>query len=116
MKRVCRYVQEYSETKPETHQGLDLKQMTMAQLFAHFQLEPATIEFIGHALALHGNDDYRNESALPTVMKVKLYHDSLMRFAGTRSPYIYPLYGLGELPQVQTVSFLPLRRFRHLHD
>jgi RAB protein geranylgeranyltransferase component A len=38
----------------------------------------------------------------PTVEKIKLYHESLMRFydQGIRSPYIYPLYGLGELPQV----------------
>jgi GDP dissociation inhibitor len=38
----------------------------------------------------------------PSVEKIKLYHESLMRFydQGIRSPYIYPLYGLGELPQV----------------
>lgn len=35
--------------------------------------------------------------------QVKLYHDSVMRFEGTRSPYIYPLYGLGELPQVRAM-------------
>ena len=100
LRDVVRYVQEYREDKPETHNGLNLKAMTMSQLFAYFQLEEATIEFIGHALALHTNEDYMHEPALPTVLKVKLYHDSLMRFAGTRSPYIYPLYGLGELPQV----------------
>jgi Rab GDP dissociation inhibitor len=31
-------------------------------------------------------------------MAVKLYSESLARF-DTGSPYIYPLYGLGELPQ-----------------
>ena len=93
-------MQEYNKTKPETHGGLNLETMTMAQLYAHFQLENATIEFIGHALALHGTEEYMHEPALPTVEKVKLYHDSLMRFEGIRSPYIYPLYGLGELPQV----------------
>ena len=40
------------------------------------------------------------EPALATVKKIRLYYDSLMRFEGTSSPYIYPLYGLGELPQV----------------
>lgn len=34
----------------------------------------------------------------------KLYAESLARFQGG-SPYIYPLYGLGELPQV---CFQPL--------
>jgi hypothetical protein len=34
-------------------------------------------------------------------MKIKLYHDSLLRYDGLTSPYIYPRYGLGELPQVR---------------
>lgn len=46
------------------------------------------------------DDGYMAEPALPTVQKIRLYYDSLMRFEGTASPYIYPLYGLGELPQV----------------
>lgn len=93
------YVQSYDITKQGLHQALDLNKMNMAQLYQHFQLEDATIEFIGHALALHSNEDYFSEPALPTVLKIKLYHDSLMRFSETRSPYIYPVYGLGELPQ-----------------
>ena len=41
--------------------------------------------------------------AWPTVQKIKLYYQSLMRFESTSSPYIYPLYGLGELPQVGSI-------------
>lgn len=33
------------------------------------------------------------------LLSVKLYAESLARFQGN-SPYIYPMYGLGELPQV----------------
>ena len=54
-----------------------------------------------HAIALHSSDGYLQQPALETVERIKLYHNSLERFAGTRSPYIYPLYGLGELPQVK---------------
>ena len=36
---------------------------------------------------------------------VKLYAESLARFQGG-SPYIYPLYGLGELPQVSVHFFV----------
>ena len=56
----------------------------------------------GHALALHTDDSYVSKPAQPTVLRIKLYYESLMRFydQGIRSPYIYPLYGLGELPQV----------------
>ena len=46
------------------------------------------------------DDSYMALPAWPTVQKIKLYYQSLMRFDNTSSPYIYPLYGLGELPQV----------------
>jgi Rab GDP dissociation inhibitor len=48
------------------------------------------------------DDNYLDQPALPTVMKIKLYHDSLLRYDGLTSPYIYPRYGLGELPQVRS--------------
>ncbi len=94
------YVQDYEEDNPATHQGLDLKKLSMMDLFKYFSLEPSTIEFIGHALALYTNDAYLMQPALPTVLRIKLYHDSLSRYEGITSPYLYPLYGLGELPQV----------------
>lgn len=50
------------------------------------------------------DDSYMAEPAWPTVQKIKLYYESLTRFENTSSPYIYPLYGLGELPQVDTVT------------
>ena len=46
------------------------------------------------------DDGYLSQPALDTVLKIKLYYESLTRFEGTTSPYIYPRYGLGELPQV----------------
>jgi Rab GDP dissociation inhibitor len=33
------------------------------------------------------------------VERVQLYYSSLTRYEGGKSPYLYPLYGLGELPQ-----------------
>lgn len=80
-------------------------------------------------MALHSNDSHLHQPAYDTVMRMKvscsrrtlkyvspcyrsivfdsvalnfffqLYAESLARFQGG-SPYIYPLYGLGELPQV----------------
>lgn len=32
-----------------------------------------------------------------TINRIKLYSESLARYG--KSPYLYPLYGLGELPQ-----------------
>ncbi len=40
---------------------------------------------------------YLNESCLDLINRVKLYSESLARYG--KSPYLYPLYGLGELPQ-----------------
>jgi len=93
------YVQEYDPKNPRTHKGNDLKRMTMKQLFDSYGLDVQTIDFIGHAIALHRDDAYMSEPAEDTVLKIQLYNDSLHRFEGTKSPYIYPLYGLGELPQ-----------------
>ncbi|MBA0698150.1 hypothetical protein Goari_021655, partial [Gossypium aridum] len=63
-----------------------------------YGLEDDTIDFIGHALALYSSDNYLDQPALDFVKRMKLYAESLARFQGG-SPYIYPLYGLGELPQ-----------------
>jgi GDP dissociation inhibitor len=93
-------VQDYEESNPATHKGLNLHTMSMAALYAHFGLDAQTVDFIGHSLALHSRDTYLDQPAAATVAKVKLYHDSLTRYDGLTSPYIYPRYGLGELPQV----------------
>lgn len=69
----------------------------MADLFKAFSLDANTVDFIGHALALHSNEAYLKQPALPTLQKMKLYMHSMLRFG--KSPYLYPLYGLGELPQ-----------------
>ncbi|KAK3444353.1 hypothetical protein EUGRSUZ_A00407 [Eucalyptus grandis] len=92
------YVHDYNENDPRTHEGMDLTRVTTRKLIAKYGLGDDAIEFIGHALALHRDDRYLNEPALDTVKRMKLYEESFARFQGG-SPYIYPLYGLGELPQ-----------------
>lgn len=94
------YVQQYEVNDPSTHKhGYDLKTMTMAALFKEYGVNEETIEFIGHSIALHRDDGYLSQPALPTILKIKLYHDSLYGYEGLNSPYLYPRYGLGELPQ-----------------
>ncbi|CAF5141092.1 unnamed protein product, partial [Rotaria sp. Silwood1] len=60
-------------------------------------LSQDTIDFTGHALALHSDDDYLEKPVLESIKRIKLYSESLARYG--KSPYLYPLYGLGELPQ-----------------
>lgn len=93
------FCQQYSFSDPESWKGYNLTQMTMRTLYTEYGLDAQTIDFIGHAIALHRNDAYMDRPAYSTVMKIKLYYESMMRYQGLTSPYIYPLYGLGELPQ-----------------
>merc|ERR1719282_150050 len=79
------------------YKGVDPNKVSMRELFKKFSLDDKTVDFTGHAIALHLNDDYLDETAGPTLEKVRLYFESLSRHL--KSPYIYPLYGLGELPQ-----------------
>jgi len=70
----------------------------MTELYKKFNLDDNTQSFLGHAVALHINDNYLNQTAADTIQKIELYRDSLNQYGGA-SPYIYPRYGLGELPQ-----------------
>ncbi|KAH6767022.1 GDP dissociation inhibitor family protein / Rab GTPase activator family protein [Perilla frutescens var. hirtella] len=92
------FVQDFVESDPKTHHGMDLNTTTARQLISKYELEDDTVDFIGHALALQFSDDYLDKPALNFVKRMKLYAESLARFQ-SGSPYIYPMYGLGELPQ-----------------
>lgn len=91
------YVQEFDEADPKTWKDINPQTSTTAHLYEKFGLDPNTQDFTGHALALYRNDDYINDLAIHTIKRIKLYSDSLARYG--KSPYLYPMYGLGELPQ-----------------
>ncbi|KAI7744193.1 hypothetical protein M8C21_020811 [Ambrosia artemisiifolia] len=93
------YIQDYDDNDPKSHEGMDVTKVPAKDLISKkYGLDDHTVDFIGHALALHRDDDYLEQPAIDLIKRVKLYAESLARFAGG-SPYIYPLYGLGELPQ-----------------
>lgn len=91
------FVQDFQENDPKTWKDVDPQRMSAYQLYTKFGLDKNTQDFTGHALALYLNDDYINEPAANLIRRIKLYSDSLARYG--KSPYLYPLYGLGELPQ-----------------
>lgn len=71
----------------------------MKEVYDKFGLEATTRDFIGHSMALYQTDEYmlQRGAAKETVQRIRLYVNSMARYG--KSPYIYPLYGLGELPQ-----------------
>ncbi|KAI3651790.1 hypothetical protein MP228_003093 [Amoeboaphelidium protococcarum] len=91
------YLQNYKQEDMSTWQGMDLNTVTMREVFKYFGLETGTQDYVGHALALYLDDNYLDLPAKETHERIKLYVQSLSRYG--KSPYIYPMYGLGELPQ-----------------
>jgi Rab GDP dissociation inhibitor len=71
--------------------------MTMKELYVSFGLVPDTHQFISHAMCLELDDAHLDQPALGTLKQLQVYCYSLSRY-GT-SPYLYPVYGLGGLPE-----------------
>ncbi|KAF2424488.1 secretory pathway gdp dissociation inhibitor [Tothia fuscella] len=98
-KKFLEFVGSYKAEDPATHGGLSLDRCTMKEVYDKYGLEANTRDFIGHSMALYSTDDYINTPgvAKEAITRIRLYVNSMARYG--KSPYIYPLYGLGELPQ-----------------
>lgn len=97
MKKFLEWIGYYEEDDVKTHQGLDLDKNTMEEVYYKFGFGSNTREFIGHAMALWTNEDYLQQPARLTFERIVLYVQSVAKYG--KSPYLYPMYGLGELPQ-----------------
>lgn len=69
----------------------------MKDIFAYHNIGENTMDFLGHAVALHYSDTYLYEPAVETIKKMQLYLQSTGRYGD--SPFLYPIYGLGGLPE-----------------
>ncbi|KAJ5372812.1 GDP dissociation inhibitor [Penicillium concentricum] len=98
-KKFLEWVGDFKEDDPASHQGLNIHTCTMKEVYDKFGLEDNTRDFVGHSMALYPSDGYinKNGAAVETINRIRLYVNSMARYG--KSPYIYPLYGLGELPQ-----------------
>jgi Rab GDP dissociation inhibitor len=96
-KNFLDFVYKCNPEDPKTCQGLDLSKVTAKELYAKFSCDENTQAFTGHAVALYQNDDYLAKPAKDFVERVKLYAFSIARYGN--SPYIYPIWGLGGLPE-----------------
>uniref|UniRef100_A0A3P8UES2 Rab GDP dissociation inhibitor n=1 Tax=Amphiprion percula TaxID=161767 RepID=A0A3P8UES2_AMPPE len=91
------FIANFDENDPKTMEGVDPQKTTMRAIFQKFSLGQEVIDFTGHSLALYRTDEYLDLPCIDTINRIKLYSESLARYG--KSPYLYPLYGLGELPQ-----------------
>lgn len=69
----------------------------MRDVFKKFKLEDNTIDFLGHAVGLYRDDEYLERPAVDFIKKISLYVESLGKYG--ESPFLYPIYGLGGLPE-----------------
>jgi len=91
------FTNEFDESNPSSWQGVDPNTTPMSAVYQKFGLDANTQDFVGHAMCLYRTDDYLAKPCGDAIKRVKLYASSLSRYG--KSPYLYPLYGLGELPQ-----------------
>uniref|UniRef100_A0A2K5DF94 Rab GDP dissociation inhibitor n=1 Tax=Aotus nancymaae TaxID=37293 RepID=A0A2K5DF94_AOTNA len=84
------YAANFDEKDLRTFEGIDPKNTTMREV-------EDVIDLSGYALALYRTDDNLDQPCCETINRIKFYSESLQRYG--KSPYLYPLYGLGELPQ-----------------
>jgi len=100
-KKRCRdfyiYVADLDFENPKTWKDIDIKKQPMADVFKKYNLGDNTIDFLGHAVALYRDDSYLSRPAIETLTKINLYTESLGKYGD--SPFLYPIYGLGGLPE-----------------
>jgi Rab GDP dissociation inhibitor len=96
-KNFFQYVQKYDQNNPKTWENLDQKKEKFQSLIKKFDLSTNMVDFIGHAVALYTDDDFIQRPGIEVIEKIKLYMDSHGRYG--ESPFIYPIYGLGGIPE-----------------
>jgi len=90
------YVVDFDLNNPDTYKGVDPNGLT-SEMLKKYKLDKSTTDFIGHSIALYRDETWLDKPAFETIERVRLYHESLVQHG--KSPYLYPLYGLGDLPQ-----------------
>lgn len=98
LKNFLEFVADYVKN-PENPKYKDVAQMNAKQIMEKHSLAKETMDFIGHAMALEPDDEYLTRPATELIEKMNLYGNSINKYEGQNSPYLYPMYGLGDLPQ-----------------
>ena len=95
-KNFFQFIQDYEMNNPKTQNGLPPDTL-FKDVIKKYKLEPNTVDFVGHAVALYTNDDFLEKKADVTIEKMQLYFNSFGRYGN--SPFIYPVWGLSGLAE-----------------
>lgn len=100
-KRRCqtlfKFIQKFNREDKSTHNGMSVNQMSFEDLAKTYAIEPNTVDFLGHAIALYTDNSFLKMNCIDVIEKIQLYIDSAGRFGD--SPFIYPIYGLSGIPE-----------------
>jgi len=96
-RNFLQFANDFDEKEPSTQQGVNPATAKTKDVYDKFGLDEDTQQFTGHAIALHLSDAYLQQPFKETLEMIKLYAYSVQRYGN--SPYIYPIYGLGGLPE-----------------
>jgi len=91
------FVGNYVPEDKDTHKNRNLETMTADELMDAYKLDEKVKTFTGHAICLYLDDEYKKGPAIDMVLRAQLYANSVARYGN--SPYIYPKWGLGGLPE-----------------
>lgn len=70
---VYKYVNGVNFDDKKTWGEFDIKTVPMKDIFEYYGLAENTIDFLGHAVALHYSDSFLFEPAYDTIKKMQLY-------------------------------------------
>lgn len=70
---LYKYVDRVDCDDPKTWGKFDLGKHPMKDVYQHYGLEDNSVDFLGHAIALHTSDTYLYEPAIDTMRKMQLY-------------------------------------------
>jgi Rab GDP dissociation inhibitor len=95
-RKFINFVQDYEKDNKKTQNGLE-PNCAFKDVVKKYGLEPNTVDFVGHAVALYTNDDFLDKPSIITIDKMQLYFNSFGRYGN--SPFIYPVWGLSGLAE-----------------
>jgi len=90
------FVRDWKEGEEKTYKGIKPNNSSK-DLLTKFKLDGGVVDVVGHALALYPDENWQDKPAKETIGRIMLYAESLQQYG--KSPYLYPVYGLGDLPQ-----------------